>query len=299
MKKLLSASALVSAIAFVSLTAPAHATTPEAAVDFQLSGNLTDSLGGATLTPAAICSSPSPTDLCNVSANFGSDDNGNFWHWVTTQGNGGGAVLDTAASLGSTYSLYFKFAIDEESDDLNSNSCDTPGDNYSKILDFQDQASDVGLYTSGCDPLYISTGFDTGEASIALGEVVELVLSRDDDSGLVTVFINYSDGFEESFVTDDSAGEFIPAVEGSGSRLRLFQEDGVDETWEGVKEGRLYGVKAWPNTALTLEQLGDLASLEDSLADTGADAGQVSTIAGFGIAALVAGVAAVARRRRA
>lgn len=298
MKRTYAAIAIL-ATAVVGLTeTPANAVTPDANVNFPMSGNFTDTLGAATLTPAVTCSSPAPTDLCNVSANFGSDSHGDFWHWVTTQGNGGGAVLDTTASLGSTFSIYLKFAIDEEANDDNGGNCSNPQDNYSKILDFRDQASDVGLYTSGCDPLYISTGFDTGEASIALGEVVELVLSRDDDSGLVSVFINYADGFEESFVTDDSAGEFIPAVQGSGSRIRLFQEDGVDATWEGIKEGRLYNVMVWADTALTLDQLDELASLDESLADTGVDNSQALTLAGFGVAAILAGFVALVRRRR-
>lgn len=301
MKKLLSASATIALATLGFAAAPASATTPDANINYEMDSNLTDTTGSSTLTAAATCSSPAASDLCNVSTNFGSDSNGGYWHWVTTQGNGGGAVLDTTASLGSTFSIYFKFAIDDEANDINSGSCATPADNYSKILDFLDQAVDTGLYTSGCDPLFISTGFETGTASIDRGEVVEVVVSRDGVSEDVTVFINYADGFEESFVTNDSAGEFIPAVQGSGSRIRMFQDDGTDATNEGIQEGRLYSVKAWANTALTLDQLDGLATLnsDNELAETGVDNGQMSAIVGFGIASLVAGVAVIARRRRA
>ncbi|MEY4477153.1 MAG: hypothetical protein RJA31_657 [Actinomycetota bacterium] len=306
MKKFLSVATALALAAVGFAAAPASATTPAASYDFDMDGAFLDSIGSATIAGAATCSSPSASDLCNVSANFGTDSIGDFWHWVTTQDNGGGAVLTTSAQLGNSYSLYFKFAMDEASRDTSASNCAAPEENYSKLLDFQDKTIDTGLYTQGCDTFLISTGFDTGTASIPLGDVVEIVVSRDDTTSMVTVFVNYGNGYEESFVTDDSADEFIPADSGSGSIIRMFQDDGVDATAEGVKEGRLYGVKAWAGTALTINDLDGLVTVtpatnagNDNLADTGVDAAQSSTILGFGIAALVAGVAVVARRRRA
>jgi hypothetical protein len=298
-KKTLAAAAIVALATLGFAAAPAFATTPTASYDYDMDGAFTDSVGSSTLTAAPTCSSPAQSDLCNVSTNFGSDSNGNYFHWVTTQDNGGGVVLDTAAHLGATYSLYLKFAIEQAANDVNGNNCSTPEDNYSKLLDFRDQASDVGLYTSGCDPLFISTGYETGTAEIPLDDVVEIVISRDDSTGLVTFYLNYSNGYEESFVTDDSAGDFIPADQGSGSRIRLFQEDGTDGTAEGIKAGRLYGMKAFADTALTIDQLDGLVTVNNDLAETGFDAGQSSALLGFGIAAIVAGVAVVVRRRRA
>lgn len=299
MKRIFSSSVAVALATLGLVSVPAAAATPAANIDYSMAGTFTDSLGASTLAALPDCSSPAVSDVCNVSESFSSDSNGNFWRWASTQGNGGGAVLDTTSSLGTTFSIYLKFAIDDEANDDQGSNCTNPDANYSKIIDFRDQASDVGLYTSGCGTLYISTGFETGVASIDLGEVVELVLSRDGATGLVSVFINYSDGFEESFVADDSSGDFIPAVQGSGSRIRLFHDDGTDLSWEGIKAGRLYGMKVWGGTALGLDQLDDLASLNnDTLSDTGMDASQFAALTAFGVAAVVAGATVAKRRRR-
>lgn len=304
MKKIFAASAVLALGTLGMTAAPAFATTPAASYDFDMDGVFADSIGSATIVAADTCSSPAADDLCNTSANFGTDSIGDYWHWVTTQNNGGGAVLTTNADLGNTYSLYFKFAMDDPSRDTSANDCDLPGENYSKLLDFRDKAVDTGLYTQGCGPFYVSTGFDTGTAEVPLGDVVELVVSRDDATDEVTFFINYGNGYEESFVTDDSVSEFVPADSGAGSIVRLFQDDGTDGTAEGVREGRLYGVKAWAGTALTIDQLDGLVTVtpdtnNPNLAETGVDASQLGTAAGFGIAAIIAGVAVAVRRRRA
>ena len=102
---------------------PAQAAVPAATYSFDMNGAFTDSIGTSTITGAVTCNSPSPSDLCNVESNFGSDSHGHFWHWRTTQPLGGGAVFDTPADIGPTYSLYLKFAIDDEANDLDSNSC--------------------------------------------------------------------------------------------------------------------------------------------------------------------------------
>lgn len=303
MKKYL-AIAMLGASLFGASGMPAHAATPAPGYNYSMNGAFTDSVGTSTLTGAATCNSPDPSDWCNIESSFGTDSNGNYWHWRTTQVHGGGAVLDTAAPLGNTYSLYFKFAIDDAANDLDSQDCDIAEINYGKILHFADLTNDVGLYTEGCDPLYISTGYNTGNASVAEGDVVEVVLARDGSTQQVTVFINYAGGYEESFVYDDTPGDFIALDAGSGSRIRLFQDEGSDGTNEGVQEGRLYGMQAWPGTALTLAQLDDLVTVtagsndgndEEDLAPTGGNSAVGGWVLGL---ALAAGAGAFALRRR-
>lgn len=297
MKIKLATGAAIALAVFGFAATPASAVTPAATYDYSMAGVFDDSIGTSTLTPAATCASPAATDFCNVSANFGTDSNGNYWHWVTTQINGGGAVLDTPARIGGTYSLYYKFAIDNEANDINSEDCTIPNLNYSKILHFGELTNDVGLYTEGCNPLYVSTGFDTGDAAIARGEVVEVVVTRDDTTDVVTIFINTSTGYEESFVYEDTDGDFVAIDQGSGSRVRLFQDDGFDETAEGIQEGRLYGMKVWANTALTIDQLDGIVTGTDNLGETGIDSESLSALAGAGFVALAIGATVVARRR--
>lgn len=310
MKKSL-AIALMGASLLVASAAPAQAATPASDYSFSMDGAFSDSIGASTLVGAPTCSSPAPTDKCNVATNFGTDSNGNYWHWRTTQYNGGGATLTTPAQLGGTYSLYFKFAIDDEARDTDALNCDIPEINYSKILHFGDANNDVGLYTEGCGRLYISTGFETGEVAIDLGDVVEVVVTRDDTDDEVTIFINHGSGYSESFVYDDTSGDFVAADSGAGSRIILFQDDGYDageSTHEGVQEGRLYGMKAWRNTALTLDQLDGLVTVtpssnsgsggnagSDNLANTGGNPAVGGWVLGL---ALVAGAGAFALRRR-
>lgn len=298
--------AILAAGAFVALGATsAQATTPASDYSYSMDGAFTDSIGTSTLTAASTCSSPGPTDRCNDSANFGSDSNGNYWHWRTTQGFGGGATLVTSAQLTGTYTLYYKFAIDDEANDTDGADCGSPDSNYSKILHMGALSNDVGLYTQGCDPLYISTGYETGEVAIDRGDVVEVVVTRDNATSVFSVFINYGSGYAESFTYDDTAGDFIAEDEGSGSRILLFQDDGSDGTNEGVQEGRLYGMKAWADEALTLDQLDGLVTVtpssnsgggsDEDLAPTGGN----SAIAAWALGlALVAGAGAFALRRR-
>ena len=287
---------------------PAQATTPVATYEYSMDGGMfSDSVGSSTLTPAATCSSPAATDLCNIAAHFGSDPNGDFWHWRTTQGFGGGAVLDTPSDLGSTYSIYIKFAIDEHAHDIAGSNCRHEESNYSSIINLNDLTSDYGLYTAGCDPLYLSTGYDTAEASINLGDVAEVVFTRNSITDELKAFVNYANGFEESWVYDDSAQDFLIAGHLSGSRVRLFQDDGIDVSNEGLQEGRFYGIKLWADTALTLEQIESLATVTPgsnggggnagggALAPTGGNSAVVGWVLGL---ALVAGAGAFALRRR-
>lgn len=297
---------LMGASMLAASVTPANAATPAPGYNYSMNGAFSDSVGTSTLSGAATCNSPDPSDWCNIEASFGSDSNGNYWHWRTTQVHGGGAVLDTAAPLGNTYSLYFKFAIDDPANDSDAQDCAIEEINYGKILHFADLTNDVGLYTQGCESLFISTGYETGTASIAEGDVVEVVLTRDDSTKQVTVFINYAGGYEESFVFDDTPGDFVAVSQGSGSRIRLFQDEGSDGTNEGIQEGRLYGMQAWPGTALTLAQLDDLVTVTadsnsggnaggDNLANTGGDSAVAAWALGL---ALVAGAGAFVLRRR-
>ncbi len=297
--------AMLGAGLLAATASPAHATTPAPGYNYSMNGAFSDSVGTSTLTGAVTCSSPAANDWCNIEASFGSDSNGNYWHWRTTQVLGGGAVLDTAAPLGDTYSLYLKFAIDDAANDSDAQDCSIETINYGKILHFAALSNDVGLYTQGCDPLYISTGNDTGEASVSEGDVVEVVITRDDATKTMTVFINYAGGYEESFVFDDTPGDFIAVAQGGGSRVRLFQDEGSDGTNEGVQEGRLYGMQAWPGTALTISQLDGLVTVTgdsnggggggEDLANTGGNSAVGVWALGL---ALVAGAGAFALRRR-
>lgn len=303
--------AMLGAGILVAAVSPAHASTPAATYDYSMDGAFDDTTGTSTMTAASICTNSSAAnDLCNIAANFGHDKNGDFWHWRTDQNNGGGAVLTTPTQFGATYSIYIKFAIDNEAEDADASNCDNPENNYSSVFNVANLTTDYGFYTAGCDPdLYLSTGLETSDTSVNVGDVVEAVITRDDVAKELKVFINYADGFSESWVVDDSSNDFLIADNGGGSILRLFQDDGIDNSHEGVKEGRLYGLKIWANTELTLEQITPLATVTpnsnngggsgngggDDLAPTGGNSAVGAWALGLAIAA---GAGALVLRRR-
>jgi hypothetical protein len=285
---------------------PAQAAVPAATYSFDMNGAFTDSIGTSTITGAVTCNSPSPSDLCNVESNFGSDSHGHFWHWRTTQPLGGGAVFDTPADIGPTYSLYLRFAIDDEANDLDSNSCTDQFNNNSKIADFRNQATDVGLYAVGCDPLYTAQSISWAEPAFDRGEVVGVVAARSDTTKSFTVFVITGGLCVDASGMYDVSGDYIPADQGSGSRVRLFQDDGTDAgtpSNEGVQEGRLYGVKVWKDMVMTLDQCNELFATnggsnggsKENLAYTGGNAAVVGWMLGL---AAIAGCGAFLLRRR-
>ncbi len=294
MNRMFSSSALLAVGTIFLAVTPAVATTPAAGYSYSMANTLSDSVGSSTLTAAPICASPATEDLCNVTAEFGTNANGNYWHWTTTQGNGGGAALVTGAPLGATYTLTVKFSLDELSNE------EDPV-KYSKILDFQNLADDTGIYAFGeTSPYTIYTDVQSSDTNIEVGKVVEMTIVRDASvtPALFTLYLKTPTGFLKAFEAEDPDGIYIAANSGSGSIIRLFQEEPEDagQSHEGVKEGYLYGIEAWPNLALTEAQINSSAAPE-SLADTGFDAETLPALAGFGIVAMAAGVVAVARRR--
>lgn len=295
MKRILGASALLTISASSIAVIPAFAAVPAADYGYSMANTLTDSVGSSTLTAAPICSSPATEDLCNVSAEFGTNANGNFWHWTTTQGNGGGAALVTDAPLGETYSITVKFSLDELSNEEDPSK-------YSKIFDFKDLTDDAGIYAFGeTSPYSIYTDLDSSDTEIALGEVVQMTLVRDASvtPATFTLYLATPTGFRKAFEAEDADGLYIAAASGSGSIIRLFQEEPeeVGTSHEGVKEGHLYGIEAWRNVALTEDQVRE-ASSPDGLADTGASEDLSLLAAGIGIATLATGAALATRRRR-
>lgn len=294
MKKLIATGALLSLGTVGIFAAPALGSTPAPDINYSMANTLSDSLGASTLTAAPICSSPGVEDLCNVTAEFGTNEHGNFWHWTTTQGNGGGAALITDARLTGTYTLSIKFSLDALSNEEDPSK-------YSKILDFKDLTTDAGIYAFGeSSPYLIYSDVDSGDTAVETGEVVEMTIVRDASvsPALFTLYLKNASGLVTAFESEDPEGLYVAADEGAGSILRLFQEEPEDagQSHEGVEEGHLYGIQAWPGVALTEEQV-DGINFESGLADTGATG--IPAIAGFGVAALVAGVAVALRRRRA
>lgn len=280
------------------IAAPAMASTPSPSINYTMHNTLSGLAGNPVLVAAPTCSNPNTEDICNTSTNFGSDSNGNYFHWVTTQGNGGGLTLTTASRLGDSYSFTLKFAITVFSNDEDGQSDAHNG--YSKLVDFNDLANDDGLYYNNFAPHHLLTNYSGDSAdTFATDEVVTMTVVRDASDSSFKVYTKTGSGDPVlQFNEDDSNGLYIASDSGSGSVLHLFQDENEDagQSHEGVQEGRLYGFEAWPGVALTEAQVASAPS-GSSLANTGSESGSQALLGGSLLAAGIA-LQVVARRRR-
>lgn len=294
-KRISIVTSIIATAALVALGSPALAATPASNYSFTMANDFTDKAGTSTLTPAPQCSSPALEDLCNDSSSFGTDSYGNYWTWATAQGNGGGIVLYTPAPLGATFTYSMKFSVSGMSiDDGCPDAC------YTKLVDYGDLTIDDGIYFRGTGPVVISEGYDDGTTEYAFNDVLVMTVTRD-SAGLLTVYMQGANGFEQALTYDDSANSyFVAAASGAGSILRLFQEEpeSAGQSFEGAPGGKLYGFQAWPGVALTEDEARTIEWPAGSLANTGVDAGQLGGLAALSLLMVLAGVATVSLRRR-
>lgn len=297
MKKPISIVASILATAgLVAMGSPALAAAPASNYSFTMANDFTDKAGTSTLTPAPQCSSPGVEDLCNDSSSFGTDADGNYWTWATAQGNGGGIVLITPAPLGSTFTYSMKFSVSGKSAD---DGC--PDACFTKLVDYGDLTVDDGIYFRGVGPVVVSEGYDDGTTEYGFNEVLVLTVTRD-SAGLLNVYMKGPNGFENALTYDDSSSNyFVAAASGSGSILRLFQEEpeSVSTSYEGAPGGKLYGFQAWENVALTEDEVRAIEWPAGTLPNTGIETSELGALGALGGLLVLSGVAAVALRRRA
>jgi LPXTG-motif cell wall-anchored protein len=295
MKKPISIVASIIATAgLVAMGSPALAATPASNYSFTMANDFTDKAGTSTLTPAPQCASPGIEDLCNDTSSFGTDADGNYWTWTTTQGNGGGIVLYTPAPLGSTFTYSMKFSVSGKSND---DGC--PDACYTKLVDYGDLSVDDGIYFLGTGPVVVSEGYDDGTTEYEFNDVLVMTVTRD-SAGLLTVYMTGPNGFETALTYDDSSSNyFVAAASGPGSILRLFQEEpeSVSTSYEGAPGGKLYGFQAWENVALTEEEAKGI-TWSATLPNTGVDSAQAGGILALGALTILAGLSAIALGRR-
>jgi LPXTG-motif cell wall-anchored protein len=285
--------------------APASATTPNPApgLNYSMNNTLNGLPGNPALTAAPACSNPGVEDICNTSTNFGSDSYGHFFHWITTQGNGGGLNLTTTSRLGNSYSLSLKFAVTGFSNDENMNG--DPNNGFSKLIDFWNLTDDIGLYFNNADPHRVALGDTLLTESVPSGHVVTMTLVRDASTATPTVTLWIKDetagtnAVKVIDAMDDADGHFVASDSGSGSILHLFQDEPETATngdsHEGVQEARLYGFQAWPGVALQNAPGGSSSNSGTPLANTGSNDASLA-LTGLVLAALGSLLIAVRRR---
>lgn len=296
MKKPISiVASIIATVGLVAMGSPALAATPASNYSFTMANDFTDKAGTSTLTPAPQCASPGIEDLCNDTSSFGTDAEGNYWTWTTAQGNGGGIVLNTPTPLGSTFTYSMKFSVSGKSND---DGC--PDACYTKLVDYGNLTVDDGIYFLGTGPVVVSEGYDDGTTEYAFNDVLVMTATRD-SGGLLTVYMKSAAGFETALTYDDSANNyFVAAASGSGSILRLFQEEptSAGDSFEGAPGGKLYGFQAWENVALTEDEVRTIEWPAGTLPNTGIESLEVGALSALGGLLVLTGIGAVALRRK-
>lgn len=208
-------------------------------VFYDFSGTATDDNNNSTLTFVPACTGSA--NPCNLTSGYGSDVKGTYWTWTAKASStrGGGFVIDTAASVGTTFSVAFRISFKETS-------C------YRTIIDFSDGVDDNHLYF--CNGLeFYPQG--VSNAVFAPNTVYDILISRLSNGTIRAYKLNASGQAELLLEVADlpspSRSIMIPAVTPSGgSRLRFFH----DECCEYTTEGKVYDVRIWANQVLPPEQ---------------------------------------------
>lgn len=224
--------------------------TPVASYGFD--GDATDSLNGSALTFAPVCS-PGGSNWCNVSSSYGTDSSGTFWSWTADRGRGGGFLVDTNATVGTTFSVALKISFQETN-------C------FRTIIDSTDGTSDNHLYFCGGIQLYPRP---TSTEQFLPNTVYDILISRLPD-GTVLIYKLDSNGAAVKVleVADNPTGQqslIIPAATTSGgSRFRFFH----DECCEYTTGGKVYDIRVWANQVLPPEQFSSAGSVTTTTTST-------------------------------
>ncbi len=285
--KRLATVASIAALAFSmticsALVSNAASTPPT--VNYTFEGNNQDSGNGSTFTAAGAC----PADPCNATSSFGSDGGDGYLEWTSTNGRGGGFVVDTNQSLTNTYTILMKFSFADFS-------------GYRKIIDYLDRTSDTGFYIYDSKINFYPLG--TSANSFTAGQPMTLMVTREATTGNAGVFTVYSyngTAFNQELQVTDTDGTSIPftsTVHAGGTKLGFFFDD-LATGGEATTSGRVFSLKMWRGTALSAIVLEDVATapatdVTDVPNDVPTETPLANTGGGISFAALLAGIGLV------
>jgi len=236
---------------------------PTPAIHYTFDTDLLDVHSASTLTVAAAC----PADPCNATSSFGSDADGKYWTWSSTDYRGGGFTLLTSANIGTSYTIALKFSFSQVT-------------SWRKIIDYEDRVSDNGFYYYSSKLQFYNGGQTfNSTTTYPANTVLDLVVVREstnpsDPSVLTGTFTVYAVGADNSltqlFQYSDTVGNSIPHVTSGGlTKLGFFFDDTATSD-EATASGKVYDLRIWSGTSLNVQTLGEAVVRPSSVTNVAA-----------------------------
>jgi len=232
----------VEAKVFLTSIQPAS-TIPEPTIHYTFDNNLLDTKSASTLIPASPC--PVIGGPCNTSDEFGSDADGKYWTWSSTDNRGGGFTLETDLDIGATHTIALKFSFNEVS-------------SWRKIIDYKNRVDDNGFYYFNENLQFYPYTNQTSVTSYPANTVLDLVVVRKpientSNSDFIVYAVGSDNGLTEIFRAIDTNNDSLPHTftsNGLKTRLGFFFDDMATSS-EATSSGKIYDLRIWRNTALT------------------------------------------------
>jgi hypothetical protein len=179
--------------------------------DYELNGNLNDSLGGPALN-----------------SNGGTVGAAGY-SYTYTQGlyllNG----LDNTQRANYTIDMYFNI---------------TSVGKWNKILDFKNRTTDAGFYFDPSNHPNFYSGLGTGSATVSNGQNLRVTAIRD---GTSNTFFLYEDGVLQ-FSFNDAGGNAI--FDGTSNTIQFFEDEGTQGSPGEYPQGFVDRILIYDNAAL-------------------------------------------------
>ncbi len=211
--------------------------SPDLIAEYDFAGNLLDDRHNSTLT--AFGADNDGNNHNNAASEFATDagigGDTTYWRWTSTLSRGGGFWIDLDGDLGPSYSVGVRFSFD------------ATGPGWRKIMDYNNMASDEGFYfyNDGKLAFYPYQGESLGISTISNEQIVDVVATRDEATGVFTAYMIVNGSLTKEFEVDDLAdGYAIPAVVSGSSRIGFFFDDN-DTSSEASPGGKVYAIKIW------------------------------------------------------
>jgi len=233
-------------------------------VYYKFEGDLSDSLGGSTLT--AFGTGNDGFNHNNATSGFGTDagisGDTTYWYWTSTLARGGGFWVDVNSSISSNYSVGVRFAFSQT------------GPSWKKIIDYKNMSSDTGFYFLSNNLYFYNYG--GGSTPISNNQIIDVIATRDGASGKFTAYIVIDGHYYKELEVDDPANQAYPMVVGGKTRFGFFFDD-IATSAEATSGGKVYSIKIW-NGPITEEEVEEAMDSPDEDGGGGGSLAATDTI---------------------